>query len=260
MSRHRTRPIRLAVAGAAVVSLIVGACGGDDGGGPGGGSPSGGSPIGDTELPAEARAALDELGIDPDDLGNLENLEDLDLENFDPENFDPSDLDEMMEGLDEFISSMGGGDGGGTVTVDGVTYTVDADLCMSFGDELAIDGPAVGSDGSDAWVEANYGITRREDLVDFMDENQLSFLFPDGVDELVDMNVSVYVGQTSRFDFVEDQPAWSAYGGDAFDMGLELDWEFTGNSLRGSGEATDDNYVALDFGESVPIQFELGCN
>ena len=257
MRRHRSRPIRLAVAGVAAISLVLAACGGDDGGGPGAGAPSDGSPIVDSDLPAEAQEALDELGIDLDDLDDLADLDLDDLENID---LDDLDLDEMMEGMDEFISSMGGGDGGGTVTVDDVTYTVDADLCMAFGDDFALDGPAVGSDGSDAWVDANYGITRREDMADFMEESQLSIIFPDGVDELIDMSVSVNVGQTSRFGVVDDEPSWSTYGGDMFDMGLDLDWEFTGNSLRGSGEATDDNYVALDFGETVPIQFELGCN
>lgn len=245
---HHIASVRRSTFLSLVVSaaLVFAACGGDDAGGPGAGAPSDGSPIVDTDLPAQAQEALDELGIDLDELADAD-LDDL-------------DLDEMMEGMDEFISSMGGGDGGGTVTVGDVTYTVDADLCMALGDEFLLDGPAVGSDGSDAWVDANYGITTREEMAEFMEESQLSFLFPDGVDELVDMNVSVNVGQTSRFGFVEDQPSWSAYGGDAFDMGLDLDWEFTGNSLRGSGEAIDDNYVVLDFGETVPIQFELGCN
>lgn len=231
----------------ASAALVLAACGGDDNGSGPIDRPTD-VPSGD-EIPADVREMLDDAGIDLDDLEALSDM--------DPDDFD---LESMMDDMDEFVSSMGGGDGGGTVTVGDVTYTVDADVCIAFGDDFSLDGPAVGSDGSTAWVDAYYSITTREEMADYMDDSQLDLLFRDGADEFTDMSLSVSLGQTGRFDFVEDQPSWSVYGGDMIDFGLELDWEFTGNSLRGSGEATDDNYVALDFGETVPIQFDVGCS
>jgi hypothetical protein len=228
------------------IAALVAACGGDDDGGSGPlGAPGADDPA---AIPDDVNQALDDAGIDLDDL---ENLDLDDLENL--------DLDELTADLDDFASSFGG-DGGGTITVAEVTYTVEADVCFVFPGDFTLDGPATGSDGSMAWVDASYSITTREDMAEFVDESQLEFLFPDGTDELVDMTVSVNVGQTGRFESVEDQPAWSAYGGDVIDLGLELDWEFTGSGLRGSGEATDDNYVAVQFGESVPIEFDIGCS
>lgn len=194
---------------------------------------------------------LDELGID---LGDLEGL--------DPDMLDGLGLDELEDilgGLDEFISGFGG-DGGGVVTVAGVRYEMTSDSCFSFADEFFIDGPAEGSDGSVAWIDANRSISTRAEMSEFLDEGSLDMLFGDS-DVLDEMYLDVRVGVTSRFGFTDDEPNWSAMSdsGWAFGDGV-VEFEFTGNGLRGAGEATDSNAVAADFGETVPIEFEFACN
>lgn len=199
---------------------------------------------------------LSELGID---LGELEemfgNLDDFDVENFDPE----TDLAELFEGLDDFMSGFGS-DGGGTVTVDGVTYEVTSDSCITFGDDFFMDGPGVGSDGSQAWVVVSRDITTRADMEDFMDEPMLDNLFGDS-DVLDEAYVEVHVGATGRFDFTDDQPSWNAMSdsGWAFGDGI-IEFQMTGNGIRGAGQAEDQNGVAADWGETVPIEFEVGCS
>jgi hypothetical protein len=199
---------------------------------------------------------LAELGIDLSDLEEmLGNLDGIDFENFDPE----TDLAELFEGLDDFISGFGG-DGGGTVTVDGVTYQVESDSCITFGDDFFMDGPAAGSDGSQAWVVVSRDITTRADMEDFMDEAMLDNLFGDS-DVLDEAYVEVHVGSTSRFDFTDDQPSWNAMSdsGWAFGDGI-IEFQMTGNGIRGAGQAEDQNGVAAEWGETVPIEFEVGCS
>jgi hypothetical protein len=232
----------LAVAG----SLVFAACGGDDAG------PSG-AETGD--LPRAVEDALER--------GDLEALQELagdlagELENFDPENFDEDTIDDFMRSADEMISSLGG-DGGGTVTVDGVTYTVVADVCLAFDDDLTLDGPAQGSDGSVAWVSVNYSVTQRSDMEDFLDESVLDMMFPAGVDTVTDFSVEVEVGQTSRMGSNDDQPSWNATDSSMFSVG-ELDYVVSGGAARGSGQAEDWNGVAVAFGETAPIEFDVAC-
>jgi hypothetical protein len=232
---------------AAAASLVFAACGGDDAG-------PAGAESGD--LPRAVQEALED--------GDLEALRDLDidLDDFDPENFDPEDFDEdtiddLVRSADEMLSSLGG-DGGGTVTVDGVTYTLEADMCIAYGDELTLDGPAQGSDGSVAWVSVNYSVTQRSDMEDFVDESVLDTMFPPGVDTISDFSVEVDVGQTNRMESNDDQPSWNATDSSMSSVG-ELDYEVGGGSARGSGQAEDWNGVAADFGETAPIEFDVGC-
>ncbi|CAN5553819.1 hypothetical protein BH23ACT3_BH23ACT3_04720 [soil metagenome] len=232
---------------AAAASLVLAACGGDDAG-------PAGAESGD--LPRAVQEALESGDLEA--LQDLDiDLEDFDPENFDHENFDEDAADDLMRSADEMISSFGG-DGGGTVTVDGVTYTVEADVCISFGDDLTVDGPAQGSDGSVAWVSVNYSVTQRSDMEEFVDESLLDTIFPAGVDTISEFSVEVDVGQTSRMDSNDDQPSWNAIDSSMFSVG-ELDYELGSGSARGSGLAEDGNGVAAAFGETAPIEFDVGC-
>lgn len=247
---------------AAVLGLVVAACGGDDAGSsleqvgiqpdapetadePG--APADPAENGDQPgLPippdaAELEELLDELGIDPDELG------------------DDVDLDELLEELDGFISSFGG-DGSGVVTVAGTRYEMTSDSCVAFGDDFYIDGPAQGSDGSFAWIDASRSVSTRDDMREFMDEAMLDRMFAES-DTLDELFLEVRVGATSRFDFVDDEPNWSSTSESLFTFGEGIvEFEFVGDGIRGAGEATDSNGVALDFGQTVPIEFDLSCD
>ena len=259
---------------AASVTLAVAACGGDDAGpisGPGDDAVTGSPP----EAPDAGETPDRPDTADAPDLTDLPNLADLDLEELaemgmdledlqemfgNLEDFDPeTDLEDLFAGLDDFISGFGR-DGSGTVTVDGVTYRVESDSCIAFGDDFFMDGPAVGSDGSEAWVSVSRDITTRADMEDFMDESMLDNLFGDS-DVLDEAYVEVQVGVTSRFGFSDDEPNWYAVSdsGWAFGDGV-IEFEMTGNGIRGSGRAEDQNGIAVDWGETAPIEFEAACS
>lgn len=250
----------------AALALVFAACGGDDSdsvldrvGAPADTSDDGETATSDEPdtggpgLPVptdagELQDRLAELGIDLDELGDLG---DLDL--------DDLDLEELFGDLDDFVSGFGG-DGGGVVTVAGVRYEMTSDSCLSFGTDFFIDGPAQGADGTVAWIDANRSVSTRDDLREFMDDAMLDRMFGDA-DQIDELFIDVRVGATGRFDFNDDQPNWTATSDSGFVFGDGIvEFEMVGNGVRGAGEATDSNAVAADFGETVPIEFDLACN
>lgn len=238
----------------AATALVFGlaACGDDDS-----------SPIDEAadEAPADDGDAADDApddlpdelpgDIDPDELAemDLDDLEDLDV-----------DMEEMLEGADDMLESMGG-DGGGTVTVDGLTYEVRSESCIAMGESFFFDGPGVGADGTEAWVVVSRDISTREELEEFLDESMVDNMLPEGQDQLDEMYVEVHVGSTSRFEFADDRPNWNAMseGGFAFSDAV-VDFEVTDGGLRGSGQAEDVNGIETEFGETVPIEFDVACS
>lgn len=232
----------------AALGLVVAACGGDDSGSV---LDRVGSPPQEPEAADDGSDAGGPVAapVDPDAVEEL--LDGIDL--------DDLDLDEMFEDLDEFISGFGG-DGGGVVTVAGVRYELVSDSCISFGPDFYLDGPAEGSDGSTAWIDASRNISTRDDLREFMDDAMLDRMFGDA-DTIDEFFIDVRVGATGRFDFIDDQPNWTATSESGFVFGDGIvEFEFFGNGVRGAGQATDSNGVAADFGETVPIEFEVACN
>lgn len=222
----------------ASLGLVLTGCGGDDG-----------DPVADrVGTPAEPPAEASSSDQDP-------STGDPGL----PVPPDADDLDELMEDFDDLVSGFGS-DGGGVVTVAGVRYDMVSDSCISVGSEFFLDGPAQGSDGTVAWIDASRSISTRDDLEEFMDDAMLDMLFGEG-DELDEFFIDVRVGATGRFDFDDDQPNWSATSDSGFAFGDGIvEFEFVGNGIRGAGEATDSNGVALDFGQTAPIEFELACD
>lgn len=237
------------------LALPLAACGGDDSGGSvdvdGPAEAATGLPSADpdaADLPDSAQEMLDELGIDLDDLdlSDIEGLDDL-------------DLDSMFEDLDDMMTGLAGGDGAGVITVDGVAYTVDADICYVSASEFFFDGPAVGADGSQGWASVSHSVTTREEMSEYLDDDMIEFMFPDDADVIIDFDVEVRVGATGRFDFSDDHYSWSAYGGDVIFGDALVTYEVSGNTLRGSGQAEDSNFVDSDWGDTVPIEFEVSC-
>lgn len=223
------------------VALVLAACGGDDGAGP-------------LDRPAEVDTgsleetrdqvadALEEAGIDPDALDGL------DLDDIDPENLD---LDELQGELDEFISGFGG-DGGGTVVLGDVTYTVVADVCLAFADAITVDGPAQGSDGSVAWISVDRDISTRDEMLEFMDEDMVDLVFGDA-DVLDSANVTVAVGATGRFDDGDEQ--WDASSGLGFGA-EDLEYRLEGTRFTATGTAM--NWDSM--GEERAISVDVACD
>lgn len=261
----------------AALGLVVAACGGDDSdsvldriGTPQQPESAPDEPGTDTPAddPVEAPSApatpeqlgevLDELGLDLDDLSDL-GIDLGDLGDLDLSDLENLDLEELFGGLDDFISGFGG-DGGGVVTVAGVRYEITSDSCVTFGPEFYMDGPAQGSDGSVAWIDASRSIATRTEMAEFLDESMLDMMFGDA-DEVDELYLGIQVGATGRFDFVDDQPNWTAGSDSGFAVGIGVvEFEFFGNGVRGAGEAHDSNLIATGFGETVPIEFEFACN
>lgn len=173
---------------------------------------------------------------------------------------DADDLEEMQESVQDAAADFNTGEGGGTVTVAGVTYTVEAEICIVQQPDVSIEGPAVGSDGSHGWVSVNRSITSREDMVAIMGEDTVQLVFGDA-ETIDDASVDLSLGQTDMFgtDADDSQASWTASSGAASVDNSSLNVEPTATGLVGSGEAVDENGVAVPYGELVPIEVEVGC-
>jgi hypothetical protein len=239
---RRGRPIALVMS----LSLALVACGGDDGGDA-------------LDLSGPADVAADAAPGDETDAetGAAPVVPTL------PDGISDA-VDEALESgdfgeLEEMARSFNTGEGGGSITIGDVTYTVVSDICIVQLPNVTVEGPATGSDGSVAWVSVDRSITTRDELAEFVDESTLELLFPDGAEEMEDVLVSVEVGRTELFGSgAEDQPSWESSIG-SFGSG-ELEFEATANGLRGQGTAADFNGIGAPFGETVPMEFEVGCN
>ena len=157
--------------------------------------------------------------------------------------------------LDDFA----GGPGRAVVTVAGVTYTAtEPDFCFVQGDDVTFEGVAEGSDGSTGWVSVSRTVDTLEELLEYFDEDMAENLVDEnGIAE--DVSVAIEVGKDELFSVgPDDQPSWyagvsSTFGGD------DLEWSLDGGTLTGRGQIPDGNGVAVDFGETAPIEFEVSC-
>lgn len=183
-------------------------------------------------------------------------LEDIDLSDIDVGDIDLDDIEDQLEGLEDFAGDLSSG-GGGEVTIEGVTYAFDAEYCFVFDDDIQASGPGVGSDGTPAWVEVSYSRDTAEELAEFLGEEGVELLYP-GQDVIETLIVSVEPGKDGIYGSgPDDQPSW--YAGNEFSDN-PLEWQVDGSSISGSGQIGDDNYVVLDFPDTVPFTFQASCD
>ena len=167
------------------------------------------------------------------------------------------DLDELEDSIGDFST----GEGRGIVTIDGVTYEFDAEICIAFEGDIALEGPGVTPDGDPFWGVIEVGETQRADLADAgVDEATLDSFFGDQA-SAVDASVEVEIGRSELFgEGPDDVPDYSA--SIVLDRAAEgeIAFEADATSVTGSGLMTDVNNVAMEFGETVPFEFSGGCS
>lgn len=138
------------------------------------------------------------------------------------------------EALDRIVDQYSD-DGSVTITVDGITYTGEAEACMMFPEMVTVDGPVTAADGTVGWVQINYE--------------------PDSMTG--DLDVELGIGVTARLDRVEeDQPRWRTRI--VFD-GEEPTAEYHDTTITGRGFVGDEHAVVVPFGEYAPFEFTANC-
>lgn len=155
-----------------------------------------------------------------------------------------SDVDEVGESSNESATDAGSG----VVTIDGADYAFEAIACFASANILSTSGPGTTPDGEAAWIDVSYSF---EEDFDSDGETDLS------------VSVAVEVGKTDRFESAPDGlPDWSAERLDSatLSFGEDLESSYDGSSISGSGSITDNNGVALTFGETVPMTFSASCS
>lgn len=133
--------------------------------------------------------------------------------------------------------------GGGVVTIDGVAYTFDTEICLFEESAFVIVGPGSDPNGDPAYVDIGGSSDTDYDLDGQPDE---------------EIMVNVEVGATQMGMGTEDQPSFSASALEGT-TAEQITFERTVNSVSGSGTMTDNNYVAAEFDEPIPFEFEASC-
>lgn len=165
------------------------------------------------------------------------------------QSLDDAGVDLDLDALEESAAGFSTGDGGGTVTIDGVDYGFEADICIAQGPSFVAEGLAEAPDGTPAWVS----ISHEADGFDFDGDGEGD----------ATLDVFVEVGRAEMFGSGgDDQPDWSASKIDsaAMSMGEDLTVDFDGNNITGGGPISDYNGVAIPFGETAPMTFEAACS
>lgn len=158
--------------------------------------------------------------------------------------------------LDEMASDIGG-DGGGEITIGDVAYTFEAGMCLDQPDDLVMDVPVTGSDGSTGWANVNVSVMTREAMSDALggDERSLDAMFPDGVDSTEEIVVTVDIGRTGRMDSGgDDDPRWIANASSV--RGGSIDYETFDGGVRGNGEIFSGE-LGMD---AAALDFDVSCN
>jgi hypothetical protein len=205
---------------ASVLTFATAACGGSDDS-----SDSDSATAPDATTASEASGDVEEAEDDASGDGSNDDAQ---------ENLDEAGVDLDLEELEETVGGFSTGEGGGVVTINGIAYTFEAEICVDQAPDFVAAGPGASDDGTPAWVDVSLG-----------DES-------DG-----ESTVTVEVGKTELFGSGgDDQPDF--YAGNFGDFN---DFTFTleGGQASGSGEIQDYNGVAVAFGERLPFTFEAVC-
>jgi hypothetical protein len=226
-------------------TLVAAACGSDGSGSPFG--PPGEQGGSDAVTRGDIVEELFDGNLDGIDLGDLANG-----------NFDESSLEDLMESAQDLAENFAN-PGSGTIRINGDTINFTSELCTAFQDSFSIEGAGTTGDGTPVWVSISSSKESRQDLVEFMGEDTVQLVYGDA-DPVISNNVAVNYGQTDMFGRgPDDMPSLSA----SLDQGVagsEMVIEVTGDSARGSGSATDWNFVLGDFDATFDFTFEAACS
>ena len=168
------------------------------------------------------------------------------------------ELDELgdLEQLEETLTSFGG-EGSGSVEINGATIEFTSELCFATGGDFSIEGPGTASTGEVAWVAIDYTVDSREELLEIFDEATLQQLYGDA-DVIVDANLDIEYGRTELLGSgAYDQPSFSA----SSVIGSEqVTATVDGARISGTGQATDYNAVAGTFDDAFDFTFSAACS
>lgn len=235
---------------AVVAGLLVAACGGDDD--EPAAEPAEASADGeaaDTSGDGSGDAGSDDDGSDDDssgDDGSGTNDGGAGTNDEAQESLDDAGVDLDLDELEETVGNFSTGEGGGTVTIDGVVYTFEATgVCVVQGTDFVAEGLGQDPEGNPAWVSISAS------MEDFDGDGT----------EGPSIDVFVEPGKTELFgEGPDDAPDFSAsYFEGIADPSQEIVYELSDGRITGRGPVQDFNGVAFPFGESREMSFEASC-
>lgn len=170
------------------------------------------------------------------------------------------ELEEAQAELEELRESATFGSGSGTVTIEGVDYSFDAEVCYIEEDSFEASGPGQTADGQAFWVSLSRGFERRSVMENAgLPKESIDIMFGDK-DELESFSLDLELGKADLFSSGEDDMAHFSLNlidiTEAEDLSLAID----GRTLSGSGSVYDENGVAIEFNVYTPVTFSATCD
>lgn len=170
------------------------------------------------------------------------------------------ELAEAQGDLTEIIESGSLGTGAGLITIDGVDYAYDADICQYEESRLEASGFGETADGVPYLASISQVIESRQQMESIgLTKDQIDAFMGDK-DFLNMLTVDVELGVDSRFEGGEDGLAhFSGLFIDETDP-TQAEYVLDGDTLSGTAALTDYNGVAVEFGEVAQAEFSTTCN
>lgn len=172
---------------------------------------------------------------------------------------DADRLADAQAQLEELQDSASFGSGSGVITIGGIDYSFEANVCYSQNSGFEAAGPGQTADGVPYWATlSTYVATREEMLESGLPQANIDAFFGDR-DSIESFTLEVELGKESLFTSADDSMA--EYRIDAFDVTKADDLSYTidGTAMSGSGSVTDGNGVVMDYNETVPVTFSASC-
>lgn len=166
--------------------------------------------------------------------------------------------EERIEG-DEVQESFEFGSGSGVITVEGVDYSFDANVCYSTDDGFEASGPGQTADGVPYWGSVVTGVSTRQAMLDSgLAEANVDAFFGDK-DSIESFGLQIETGKADQFGSGDDTMPDLRIDVIDTSQSDELSYTVDGTSMTGSGVLFDDNGVAFEPGVSVPFTFSASC-
>jgi hypothetical protein len=200
------------------------------------------------DQPPDAAAILAELSDGEFDLDDLGDLADGD--------FGDIDLAELQDSAEGFAEAFGG-EGSGTVEVNGDTIPFTSEICYATGTEFGVEGAGTTGDGTPAWVSISHTVQTRAEAIGLFGEDTVQLLYGDA-DPVIDSNLQIEYGRSELFGTAADGlPSFDAstiasYG--------QIEIDLNGSSASGAGKVIDNAFVLGEFGDEFDFSFTAACS
>jgi len=151
------------------------------------------------------------------------------------------------------------GSGTGVISIEGIDYSFDAEVCYLESEIFEAAGPGRTADGVAYWASLSHNIETRAEMEESgLPEANVDAFFGDR-DSIEWFELRLELGKEDQFGSGDDLMAdfsIETFGAETNNASYTIE----GKTMSGTGLANDWNGVAAEFSELIPATFSVSCN